>query len=161
MKNETLEKFFTVSNAIEGIHDHMDVDNWVQYWHETNEMTHEVAMFYVHAKMDYLNDYCKAGEYRTYKVYVGGRECSDYRHIPANLAKLFAWFPSTANEAKDWHIAFEHIHPFGDGNGRIGRFLYLRHLEALSLPVPYWLTSMNNFEENRQRYYKWFLAYKY
>ena len=36
--------------------------------------------------------------------------------IPAALDALFENPPKTKKEIKEWHITFEHIHPFGDGN---------------------------------------------
>lgn len=34
----------------------------------------------------------------------------------------------TIDSVLKFHFEFECIHPFQDGNGRIGRFIYLKHL---------------------------------
>lgn len=38
-------------------------------------------------------------------------------------------------KAKQIHIAFEAIHPFEDGNGRVGRILYNIHRLKMGLPI--------------------------
>jgi len=52
------------------------------------------------------------------------------------------------------HYQFETIHPFLDGNGRIGRLLIVFYLvEKGRLPVPLLYTS-SYFEQNRREYYE-------
>ncbi|WP_169331410.1 Fic family protein [Corynebacterium ulceribovis] len=53
------------------------------------------------------------------------------------------------------HFMFETIHPFYDGNGRIGRFLLVQGLsECLSVPTA--LTMSKKLNEQKQRYYRAF-----
>lgn len=72
------------------------------------------------------------------------------------LGLLFREIPRTYKQIKQWHIKFERIHPFGDGNGRTGRFLMLRQLILNGVSIPPILLSIKNFEENRKKYYRWF-----
>jgi Fic family protein len=68
-----------------------------------------------------------AGSFRNYAVRVGPHVAPDWRNIPKLMKQLIAF----ANEsdlnsvelAGRAHYLFEKIHPFGDGNGRIGRLL--------------------------------------
>lgn len=113
-------------------------------------------MYAFHSRMNHLNDYCIAGRIRTYDVFVGGRKCLAPEHIELALTSLFAINPDTPELIKDWHVRFEKIHPFGDGNGRTGRLLLLRQCWDNDVEIPEILRTMDNFEKNRQEYYKWF-----
>lgn len=109
------------------------------------------------------------GQIRNSQVYIGlpGSKVTEALYLPPNpqnLPQLLSqWeaYVNDENEEKDplvqigiAHYQFEAIHPFLDGNGRIGRlliplFLYQRKL----LPYPLLYISQY-FETNRPLYYK-------
>ncbi len=68
-----------------------------------------------------------AGKYRNYFVRVGNYIAPDWRVVKKQMNRLISF----VNKAKinpvelsaRGHYQFEKIHPFGDGNGRIGRLL--------------------------------------
>lgn len=73
----------------------------------------------------------KAGEYRTSDVGVGGREgvvhvAPPQSQVPKLMGDLFGWLAHTDEHplivSSVFHYEFEFIHPFVDGNGRMGRF---------------------------------------
>ena len=94
------------------------------------------------------------GEFRASQNWIGPANCSlkDARYIPPNKDDMIAAMSDLEkfmNENEDYdalirialiHYQFETIHPFLDGNGRIGRLmilLYLMEQKLLSYPVIY------------------------
>ena len=61
-------------------------------------------------------------------VRVGSHIAAAPEHVPNNLQAMFTTWRSSGHEhivkrIARFHLTFEHIHPFVDGNGRIGRVL--------------------------------------
>jgi len=96
-----------------------------------------------------------AGKFRTCPVYVGTKtsyvECLKYDKIEEELLNLLKTEPKTEDEIKLWHIKFEKIHPFEDGNGRVGRILLNIQRVLIQKPLLIIHTGVEQFE-----YYKWF-----
>jgi Fic family protein len=68
-----------------------------------------------------------AGKFRNYAVRVGPYLAPDYHKIGTLMQQLIAFANNselnTVEIAARAHYMFEKVHPFGDGNGRIGRLL--------------------------------------
>ena len=60
--------------------------------------------------------------FRSYMVRVGSQSCPHPAEVPTLMAQFHAEIPARTPEEN--YLAFETIHPFGDGNGRTGKILY-------------------------------------
>lgn len=83
--------------------------------------------------------------------------------VPAEMEKFIAWFndtaPGTKNEIKKApvraaiaHLYFESIHPFEDGNGRIGRAIAEKALSQ-TIGRPVLLSLSQTIEADKKSYY--------
>lgn len=141
------------SNLIEGIDDPAAdaamerAWRWLATWAHLDEAVVLAAHWRVTA--DQLGD--DAGRLRRVGVMVGGRVCPPPGQVPGLLAEwlrdMHTW---SQRDPRDMHVRFEHIHPFVDGNGRVGRLLLWLHQMWLGQP-PILLRAAE-----RHRYYEWF-----
>lgn len=72
----------------------------------------------------------KVGEYKAMANIVGGHDTTPpdqvADHINALLDTYNALAQKTLTDVIDFHVRFEQIHPFQDGNGRVGRLIMFK-----------------------------------
>ncbi len=147
-----LREYFRESNAIEDVHEESAVDDTIEAWEYisgVDELTHGVVQ-QAHEHILRNRQPGIAGEYRDIRVYIDSHRPPPPVVVRSEMDKLLTWSPADPLEAIEWHIAFERIHPFADGNGRIGRVLYLWHCRQLDVTPILWRA------EDRQGYYDLF-----
>jgi Fic family protein len=82
-----------------------------------------------------------AGKLRDYLVRVGNYVAPDWQDLSDLLKEFFSWFNKNEKSmnsvelAAKVHYRFEKIHPFGDGNGRIGRLIIASILRGKGYPL--------------------------
>tara|TARA_R110001592_G_scaffold2959_1_gene16592 strand:- start:9565 stop:10680 length:1116 start_codon:yes stop_codon:yes gene_type:complete len=95
-------------------------------------------------------------------------EAPPSERVPDEMTRFIKWFNETAPKTKAdrnkspirsaiAHLYFESIHPFEDGNGRIGRALSEKALSQ-GLDYPALLSLSKSIEANKSAYYKGLMA---
>ncbi len=83
-----------------------------------------------HDTTDSLLSWFAVGDYKKRANVVGGRETAKPGSVPTQMQDLLSRYNSkekvTINEIIAFHAEFEQIHPFQDGNGRVGRLIALK-----------------------------------
>jgi len=94
------------------------------------------------------------GRYRTVQVFVGRSIPPKPSEVPNKMASLSRWYSINKKRlhplvlASYFHTEFEKIHPFVDGNGRVGRLLMNFILRKNKYPM------INIPQKRKFRYYE-------
>lgn len=92
------------------------------------------------------------GLLRPVDVTVGGRLCPPWEEVPHLMRDWLHRFAGASGDEQTViaHVAFEHVHPFVDGNGRVGRMI-MNWQRAKS-----YLEPKTILYKERWEYYGWF-----
>ena len=89
---------------------------------------------------DSRKNWFAVGKYKKFANEVGGEITASPDEVPARMKKLIAQYSNLKNvsleDIIDFHYQFEAIHPFQDGNGRVGRLIMLKECLRHSI-VPF------------------------
>lgn len=90
------------------------------------------------------------GDYKKRANVVGGHETTKPKDVPARMKVLLSEYESISNvnieDIIRFHYDFESIHPFQDGNGRVGRLIALKECLRYRI-VPFII------EDSKKNYY--------
>lgn len=101
-----------------------------------------------------------SGKYRMIRVRVGPYVPPNPEDVSGLMRELLAWWNGPANELSPimssaiLHYRFEAIHPFADGNGRMGRALALWELYRRGFDNHHIFSVDEFYWEDRPRYYE-------
>lgn len=161
-KNEI--HFLEESNLIENESSPEALEDAIKAWEYTKEMVvpsihhvleiHRILLERVNPRI--------AGKFRDCDVMIGGEVKRFINHdvLTWQVDGVISGIKRTLQDhntgaraliAKQSHIDFEKVHPFEDGNGRVGRILYNWHRVKLGLPI-----HVIHNAEKYDNYYPWF-----
>lgn len=96
----------------------------------TEDMIKKLHLILKQGTRDSTLDWFAVGDYKRKPNVVGGRETAKPKEVPARMKALLSEYEAiqsvTIHDIIRFHYEFERIHPFQDGNGRVGRLIALK-----------------------------------
>ena len=110
----------------------------------------ELHLILKNGTSDSRKEWFAVGDYKKLPNEVGGMETTLPEAVPGKMKALLAEYNAkedkTLNDILEFHVKFERIHPFQDGNGRVGRLIMFKECLKYNI-VPFII------EDNLKLYY--------
>lgn len=110
-------------------------------------------------------EWFNVGEYKKLPNEAGNMKTTEPKNVVGDMNKLIKWYNSlekiTIKEIIDFHSKFEKIHPFQDGNGRVGRIIMFKECLKNNI-VPFiildkdklfYYRGLNQYQNSKERGY--------
>lgn len=95
---------------------------------------------------DSEKEWFNVGDYKKKKNFVGNIETSLPKDVSNDMKELITWYhkivKKTVEDIIEFHVRFEKIHPFQDGNGRVGRMIIFRECLYNDI-IPFFIEDRN------------------
>ena len=108
--------------------------------------------------MDSRKEWFNVGEYKKLPNEAGMMKTASPNETPKEMQKLMKWYNSlskiTIKEIIEFHARFEKIHPFQDGNGRVGRMVMFKECLKNNI-IPFII-----FDKDKLFYYRGLKEYQ-
>ena len=138
---ETVNHFRCIDLIIEGAHTKL-----------TESFIKQLHFILKSGTTDSQKSWFKVGDYKMLENEVGGSETTKPVEVAGAIKSLLKEYNSkikiTFDDILDFHVRFESIHPFQDGNGRVGRLIMFKECLKHNI-VPFIIT-----EELKMYYYR-------
>ena len=121
-----------VDDILETVHHFRAIDYVIDVAEEelSEEMIKHLHYILKHDTKDSQISWFAVGDYKKRANVVGGHETAKPKDVSAKMQSLLEEYnakkPATMDDVIALHAEFEHIHPFQDGNGRVGRLVALK-----------------------------------
>lgn len=131
------EEAIKVNDVIETVNHFRCLDYVIDTCSEPLSLDYLKRLHYI-LKNGVVDNYAVIGEFKKEPNYVGDMETASPAAVGERLNKLIKYYGTTKLDLYDiaeFHVEYERIHPFYDGNGRTGRLIMLKQcLENNVLP---------------------------
>lgn len=140
------DKVVNVDDVIETANHFRCIDYIIDNANEplTEKMIKELHFMLKVGTSDSRKDWFNVGEYKALPNEVGGMETTKPKEVSNEIKKLLTTYNSIAGKTfeqiVEFHKHFESIHPFQDGNGRIGRLIMFKECLSNNI-VPFIITD--------------------
>lgn len=148
------DETLSVDDIIETTNHFRCIDFVIEHAEEplTEEMIKRLHALLKAGTSDADRPWFAVGEYKRLPNEVGGKETAAPEDVPAAMRELLQEYTGkrqvSLEEILDFHYRMEMIHPFQDGNGRVGRLIIFKECLAHHI-VPFIIT-----EELKMYYYR-------
>lgn len=148
------DETLSVDDIIETTNHFRCIDFVIEHAEEplTEEMIKRLHALLKAGTSDADRPWFAVGEYKRLPNEVGGKETAAPEDVPAAMRALLQEYTGkrqvSLEEILDFHYRMEMIHPFQDGNGRVGRLIIFKECLAHHI-VPFIIT-----EELKMYYYR-------
>ncbi len=121
-----------VDDVLETVHHFRAIDYVIDIAEDelTEDIIKHLHYILMHDTKDSTLGWFAVGDYKKRANVVGGRETSKpsdvHRHMKALIDEYNVKENITIEDIISFHAEFEYIHPFQDGNGRVGRLVALK-----------------------------------
>lgn len=142
----------SVDDILETAHHFRAIDYVIECADETlsEEIIKKLHYILKHDTKDAMFDWFAVGDYKKRPNVVGGRETAKPKDVPARMKRLLEDYAKKQTVSFEdivaFHAEFERIHPFQDGNGRVGRLIALKECLRFGI-VPFLI------EDGKKAYY--------
>ena len=96
----------------------------------TENLIKQLHLILKNGTTDSRKNWFVVGDYKKLPNEVGGRVTTSPEKVEDEVKSLIEWYNNiknkTLNDIIEFHYRFEYIHPFQDGNGRVGRLLMFK-----------------------------------
>lgn len=158
--NTTPEKSNNIDDIIETINHFALFDYMLDHYDEdlSEEMIKKFHKILKSGTSDFRKDWFMVGEYKTLPNEVSGRDTTHPKEVEIDMKKLLSKYKDkkekTIYDIIEFHYYFERIHPFQDGNGRVGRIIMFK--ECLKNEVIPFIID----DKHKLLYYRGFKEYE-